>query len=134
MNPIINNSLINFESKFLRYLLFLNIADILATLFYKPLKGGLQEEKENFRLDKVRDCFVVLINDYKKIECIKIDYDTEISENLDPQHEIQHLILSRNLNHLVNELRQISEDTTCERFRRLLRTTCISVLESRECK
>jgi hypothetical protein len=131
LNPIINNSLIKFESRFLRYLLFLNIADILATFFDKPVQGN-----QKFKIKKVQDCLNVLMNDYKKIECIKIEYDNQTSKNLVSKHKTEHLteymILSRNLNQLVDKLRQISEDTTCERFRRLLRTTCIVVLESEQ--
>jgi hypothetical protein len=137
LNPIINNSLINYESKFLRYLLFLNIADILATVIKEPQNGdGKNEDKkkedEKFSHDKVKDCFSVLIDDYKKIECIKINYAIKTCKNLDKQHFTEQLILSRNLNHLINELRQMSEDATCERLRRLLRTTCINVLGSKE--
>ena len=112
LHPVTNISLNN-EENFLSYLLLLNLADIAGTI------GKIRSEH-----------FTRLMRDFKLIKKAHNDISRKVYEDIfkkKPEEEISEselhgkTVSARDLVDVISELKRLTENTTSERLRRILR-------------
>jgi len=112
LHPVTNISLTN-EDKFLNYLLLLNLADMAGTI------GKISSEY-----------FTGLMRDFKLIKKAHYDISRKVYEDIfkkKPEEDISEselhgkTVSARDLVDVISELKRLTENTTSERLRRILR-------------